>query len=130
MRRPRRPDGGSLSRWSPRFGRLFNFSLRAAGFDPRDGSCRHPRPPTERPVRRLGRCAVVAGIAWALVLPPFGCRRNDPPNPTGNSPAAPEPSARPSGWLTDITEASGLDFVHDAGATGDLHLAEIMGGGV
>ena len=32
-------------------------------------------------------------------------------------------------WFTDITEAAGLDFVHESGASGDRHLPEIMGSG-
>ena len=33
-------------------------------------------------------------------------------------------------WLSDITEESGLDFVHETGATGELLLPEIMASGV
>ncbi|MCH6551127.1 MAG: VCBS repeat-containing protein, partial [Planctomycetes bacterium] len=33
-------------------------------------------------------------------------------------------------WLTEITIESGLDFVHESGATGGLHLPEIVGGGI
>ena len=33
-------------------------------------------------------------------------------------------------WLTEITSESGLDFVHESGATGALHLPEIVGGGI
>jgi len=32
-------------------------------------------------------------------------------------------------WFTDITAESGIDFVHDAGATGERMLPEIMGAG-
>ena len=32
-------------------------------------------------------------------------------------------------WLTEITSESGLDFVHESGATGALHTPEIMGAG-
>ncbi len=32
-------------------------------------------------------------------------------------------------WFADVTEAWGLDFVHDAGASPEKHLPETMGGG-
>ncbi len=32
-------------------------------------------------------------------------------------------------WFTEITSEVGLDFTHDSGATGTLHMPEIMGGG-
>ena len=32
-------------------------------------------------------------------------------------------------WLTEITDEAGLTFVHETGATGKLHLPEIMAGG-
>ncbi|MEZ5979364.1 MAG: VCBS repeat-containing protein [Planctomycetota bacterium] len=43
-----------------------------------------------------------------------------------SSAAAPEPSG---GWFTDVTEPSGVDFVHVAGFTAERHLPETMGGG-
>ncbi len=33
-------------------------------------------------------------------------------------------------WLVDVTAASGLDFMYRSGATGNLHMPEIMGAGV
>jgi hypothetical protein len=56
---------------------------------------------------------VLAGLA-------FGCRPADPP-------AAPAPAEPP--WFEDITEQSGLDFVHDPGPTGDYFLPQIVGSG-
>jgi hypothetical protein len=35
----------------------------------------------------------------------------------------------PREWFRDITAASGVDFVHEAGVTGEKHLPETMGGG-
>jgi len=35
-----------------------------------------------------------------------------------------------SPWLVDVTEASGLDFTYRSGASGSLHMPEIMGAGV
>ena len=66
-------------------------------------------------------------LAFVLVLGLPACERTSPK----------EGSATPSSdagsvetWITDITEESGLNFTHDAGATGRLHLAELMGGGI
>jgi hypothetical protein len=42
--------------------------------------------------------------------------------------ARPEAAVAP--WFTDITRAAGIDFVQESGATGELHMPEIMGGGV
>jgi len=41
------------------------------------------------------------------------------------------PDAPPAGpvWFTDVTQAWGLDFVHDAGLTPEKHLPETMGAG-
>ncbi len=33
-------------------------------------------------------------------------------------------------WLVDVTAASGLDFTYRSGASGKLHMPEIMGAGV
>jgi len=41
----------------------------------------------------------------------------------------PETTSTPS-WFTDVTDQVGVDFVHETGATGGLHLPEIMGAGV
>ena len=38
--------------------------------------------------------------------------------------------APPASWFSDQTAASGLSFVHETGARGEMHLPEIMGGGV
>jgi dUTPase len=46
-----------------------------------------------------------------------------PPDPE----AGPAPkAAAASGWFTDATARTGLNFVHETGATGELHLPEIM----
>jgi len=47
---------------------------------------------------------------------------------TSSSPAASAP-AQVEAWFEDITQASGLAFLHDAGHTPDKHLLETMGGG-
>ncbi len=38
--------------------------------------------------------------------------------------------ANPNAWLVDVTAATGVDFVHTTGGTGELYLPETMGGGV
>lgn len=44
--------------------------------------------------------------------------------------AAPtEPAAQRGGWFLDATLSSGVDFVHEMGATPERHLPETMGGG-
>ena len=45
------------------------------------------------------------------------------------SPAAPEQQVSDTAWFTDITAASGLNFMQQSGAGGDWILTEIMGGG-
>jgi len=45
-----------------------------------------------------------------------------------DSAQSPPPGAAP--WLLDVTEQVGLDFIYASGATGILHLPEVMGGGV
>lgn len=39
-------------------------------------------------------------------------------------------AAQPRPWFDDVTEATGLTFVHDNGAKGEFHLPEIMGAGI
>lgn len=39
-------------------------------------------------------------------------------------------SASGPAWFTEITAEVGVDFVHESGASGELHLPEIMGGGL
>ncbi len=50
-----------------------------------------------------------------------GCRRDA-------KPARPAPASTPA-WFTDVTDAVGLEFVHQAGATGTYFYPEIMGSG-
>ncbi|MCH7572182.1 MAG: VCBS repeat-containing protein, partial [Planctomycetes bacterium] len=66
----------------------------------------------------LGR-RIAAGAAFLCFV--SGCRDESSPAPAENS--------RPPQWFTEITTDVGLDFIHETGATGELHLPEIMGGG-
>lgn len=54
------------------------------------------------------------------------CGAEQPPHPAPHSLA---PVAAEGAWFTDVTEAWGLDFVHDAGLTPEKHLPETMGAG-
>ncbi len=65
-----------------------------------------------------------AGLAASLfLLGAPGCG----PEAEPGAPVAGAPTSRP--WLVDVTQGSGIDFVHETGAAGNLHLPEIMGGG-
>ncbi len=50
----------------------------------------------------------------------------DPSSPAAQEPA---PVVQASPWFRDATEGSGVDFVHDWGATPERHLPETMGAG-
>jgi len=53
-----------------------------------------------------------------LVLSAAGCNSR----PTAERPA-------PQDWFVEVTETVGLDFVHETGAAGAMHLPEIVSGG-
>ena len=66
----------------------------------------------------------VAALLFALWALAAGCRRSD------ESQLSAARSGGPSaGWLTEIAVEVGLDFVHESGGVGELHLPEIMGAG-
>jgi len=90
------------------------------------------------------RPIAAAALAVALGCGPSASEARRPAGPAGSEPGSGAPApARPapdppggggaapvaSGRLTDVTEAWGLDFVHDAGLTPDKHLPETMGAG-
>ena len=66
---------------------------------------------------RLLPALALASVAWA-------CGATPPEKP---APAAAGPPVTP--WLVDVTDDYGLDFVHETGGVGALHLPEIMGSG-
>jgi hypothetical protein len=71
--------------------------------------------------RALGWSAALAAAAGALAW--FGWRAYFPPGAADGGPAGPA-------WFEDVTEASGLRFVHDAGPVdGRYFLPQIMGSG-
>jgi enediyne biosynthesis protein E4 len=64
-----------------------------------------------------------AGLLLGLSLAVLGCC-SDPPAPVSRS----DPAAGPA-WFEDVTEAVGLDFVHDPGPTGAYFLPQVVGSG-
>ncbi|WP_373652384.1 CRTAC1 family protein [Schlesneria sp. DSM 10557] len=68
-------------------------------------------------VSRIGSSKSSAPIASAR-LPTYPPRTTFPPKPVV-----------PQILLTDITQAAGIDFIHDRGARGEWRLPEAMGGG-
>src|SRR5262249_28433371 len=65
---------------------------------------------------RLGGPSILLLSAFLM-----GCHAT-PPEPSGDEPEAPA-------WFQDITESSGLRFIHDPGPPGQFFLPQIMGSG-
>ena len=65
-----------------------------------------------------------AKLWWMLALAGLiaGCQRSDTPH-------APKTASSSSAWFEDVTSRSGLDFVHDSGATGAYLMPESIGSG-
>src|SRR4051812_46827791 len=63
------------------------------------------------------RAALIPCCLLAVAL--LGCRKPPPPDPPEEAP-----------WLEDVTEASGIDFVHDPGPLdGRYFMPQIVGSG-
>jgi hypothetical protein len=62
-----------------------------------------------------------------MCLPLFGAILVLSCGPAGSDPPQASPVAPP--WFQDITEESGLRFIHDAGPTGSYFMPQIMGSG-
>jgi len=79
---------------------------------------------------------IIGAVALAGLLLYLGTHRPQPAAPFTEAkvqaPAAPERAAvaAPAARFADVTEASGIDFVHHNGAYGEKLLPETMGGGV
>ncbi|MBL8817091.1 MAG: CRTAC1 family protein [Planctomyces sp.] len=73
--------------------------------------------------------AVGGGLFWYMTRPPA----DQPVEAVEQSPLPEErelpPLTIPNLPFTDVTQASGIDFVHENGATGEKLLPETMGGG-
>jgi hypothetical protein len=67
-------------------------------------------------MRRLALCLAAICIATAC-------------GPDGSSTPGVVHAAPGEGWFVDVTAEVGLDFFHETGATGSLHLPEIVGSG-
>jgi hypothetical protein len=64
---------------------------------------------------------LMSRVLTALIVLLSGCTRSDPEAP---------PVASTGDWFTESAQASGLDFVHVNGMSGERYIAEIMGPGV
>jgi hypothetical protein len=71
---------------------------------------------------RLLRLALLAAVP--LVVFDFGCDRSPDPDSSGFHQGAPAPA-----WFEDVTDKVGLDFVHDAGPTGNYFMPQVFGSG-
>jgi hypothetical protein len=74
--------------------------------------------------RTVGPLLLAAGLAAALLL--AGCR----PAETTEAPGEEKPTFTSPGWFEDVTDAVGLDFVHDAGPVDEAYfMPQIVGSG-
>lgn len=71
--------------------------------------------------------AAISLLGFFLCL--TGCSKPAPPHTAPNAAqAAPEQTGVP--WLEDVTEAVGVDFIHDVGPVGTYFMPESLGSGV
>ena len=62
------------------------------------------------------------GLVLSFSLGLFGCW-------SSTSPQVPSPDEAGPIWFEDVTDAVGLDFIHDAGPTGTYFMPQSMGSG-
>ena len=89
----------------------------------RDAEGRTPAIHSRRKMRRA-----LALLAAPLALFPLGCRRSEAPPPVRIAPVV--ESRPPAVRFDDVTERTGIAFVHVNGAAGKKWMPETMGGGV
>src|SRR6266852_4625883 len=68
-------------------------------------------------------CGLQASLGFLVALGALGsaCQKQTPDSPERDADTPP--------WFIDITQESGLDFVHDAGPTGSYFMPQVMGSG-
>src|SRR6202011_4294126 len=73
------------------------------------------------------------GVSFGIVLALFilGCQRIEPTSRNaGSNSSGPADTPKAPPWFVDITDESGLNFVHDAGPLGHFFMPESIGSGV
>src|SRR4051812_23699759 len=75
------------------------------------------------PIWLLGTVGIGSGVLCLLALT-FGCSRTKPSTTDQVAETTPPP-----GWFENITDLSGLNFVHDPGPTGTYFMPQSMGSG-
>jgi hypothetical protein len=111
-----RKDANSVERAASE-SRPFSRELLRA----RTGSLQGPRPRSQKLAAKRSRLRPAAsfGILFLFAGMAFGCR----------GPASSDTQVAEPPWFVDITEESGLKFVHDAGPVGSYFFPQIQGSG-
>jgi len=84
------------------------------------------------PLRCAARCKLLwhrttnVAAVWITAALLVACSREEPPAKANGTASDARVS---SAWFVEITQESGVDFVHDAGLTPEKHLPETMGAG-
>jgi hypothetical protein len=74
------------------------------------------------------RRQLVIALVVLLLATLVGCKQKPATNPQTPAPATREVDT-PGEWFADVTEKSGLHFIHETGPVGNYRLPEIMGSG-
>src|SRR5258708_30190588 len=74
-------------------------------------------------LRRAGWIILSVSLGFALA----SC--NSPTTPSSDVPSATDEDTQGPVWFEDVTDAVGLDFVHDPGPTGDYFMPQSNGSG-
>jgi hypothetical protein len=75
-------------------------------------------------MRRILTRSLLLGLGTALAFL-ISCKQQ----PCGPAEKIPAPPGGVPAWFEDVSDAVGLDFVHDAGISGQFHMPEIVGSG-